>query len=58
MLTDYTHESTTSNLNGKKIEISDELRNAFEFILKQVPEITGTEWEISVKENREDLAQN
>lgn len=58
MLKDYTYESTTSNLNGKKIEISDELRNAFEFILKQVPEITGTEWETSIKENREDLAQN
>ena len=58
MLEDYTYESTTANLNGKKIEISDELRNAFEFILKQVPEITGTEWETSIKENREDLAQN
>lgn len=58
MLKDYTYESTTSNLNGKKIEISDELRNAFEFILKQVLEITGTEWETSIKENREDLAQN
>ena len=58
MLKDYTYESTTSNLNGKKIEISDELRNAFEFILKQVPEITGTEWETSIKENIEDLAQN
>ena len=58
MLKDYTYESTTANLNGKKIEISDELRNAFEFILKQVPEITGTEWETSIKENREDLAQN
>jgi hypothetical protein len=43
MLKDYTYESTTANLNGKKIEISDELRNAFEFILNQVPEITGTE---------------
>ena len=58
MLKDYAYESTTANLNGKKIEISDELRNAFEFILKQVPEITGTEWETSIKENREDLAQN
>ena len=58
MLTDYTYENTTANLNGKKIEISDELRNAFEFILKQVPEITGTEWETSIKENIEDLAQN
>lgn len=58
MLKDYTYESTTANLNGKKIEISDELRNAFEFILKQVPEITGTEWETSIKENIEDLAQN
>lgn len=58
MLKDYTYESTTANLNGKKIEISDELRNAFEFILKQVPEITGTEWETAIKENIEDLAQN
>lgn len=58
MLKDYTYESTAANLNGKKIEISDELRNAFEFILKQVPEITGTEWETSIKENIEDLAQN
>lgn len=58
MLKDYTYESTTANLNGKKIEISDELRNAFEFILNQVPEITGTEWETSIKENIEDLAQN
>lgn len=58
MLKDYTYESTTVNLNGKKIEILDELRNAFEFILKQVPEITGIEWETSIKENREDLAQN
>lgn len=58
MLKDYTYESTTANLNGKKIEISDELRNAFEFILKQVPEITGTEWETSIKENIEDLSQN
>ena len=58
MLKDYTYKSTTANLNGKKIEISDELRNAFEFILNQIPEITGTEWETSIKENREDLAQN
>lgn len=58
MLKDYTYESTTANLNGKKIEIFDELRNAFEFILNQVPEITGTEWETSIKENIEDLSQN
>lgn len=58
MLKDYTYGSTTTNLNDRKIEISDELRNAFEFILNQIPEITGTEWETSIKENREDLAQN